>query len=104
MSGLSTVKSCCGCCDLKTVCILIAVLRLLGSIFVLGLFIFVVVIAICGILLNKIERPASENFLRVAAGYGIMVVPLLIINMIFSYWFIQGVHSVRRQLTMLILF
>lgn len=98
MGGIRIVKSFCGCFDLKAACVALAGFRL-------GLSVFGVIVIIA-IFFGEIEKslikPESDKealgILTVLMFIGLIIVFLItLINIIFSYWFIRGVISVRHD-------
>lgn len=106
MVSIPTVNSFCGCVDLRVGCIVIASFRLVIYILVILLYLFLYDFNIRGDLETKeiaAEPKKSENgvvdslgFIQVLVIVFIFAqVVLAIANVLFSYWYIRGITSVR---------
>lgn len=105
MVSVPTVRSFCGCVDLKTACIAFAVIRIVISIIVLIVLLFVFVI------LEDETVEASDQSSNTSSGnkaafglieflyaaYIIIAAAVMVINILVSYWFIKGITTVRKN-------
>lgn len=94
-----TVKTFCGCCNLRTACIIIAGLELIGSIiYILETIVVVIVIGDADEFEDGDPTTTEDyNIIRVLAIIlMIILIPLSVINILFCYWFIRGATSVRK--------
>lgn len=92
MVGIPTVKSFCGCCELKIPCIVIAVLRLIihiGAVFAyLYFFVFLDMV-----FREKQNRNFKDDQLDILIRVLVFVVS---VNIVVTILFIVGARSVRR--------
>lgn len=93
MGGIPTVKSFCGCCDLKVPCIVMASLRMIGYIAaVLAYLYFFVFLEY--VFRDKQNRTFKEEQVELLIKVLVFVVS---VNTFVSILFIVGVRSVRRH-------
>lgn len=103
MVAVPIVKSFCGCCDLKVSCVVIASIRL-----VLAIILFVIIICyllMFGYIFSEIDKSNTQGKIDYAAyhladeiyNWFILLIPVVLINIVFSYWFIQSVTTVRSK-------
>lgn len=101
MVAVPTVKSFCGCCDLKVPCIVLAALRF--SLFVVFFIAIILYFLIFGFIFYNGSDDIKTERLGIMVAlvfiWPILVLPIILINIIFSYWFIRGAVSVRNITT-----
>lgn len=107
MAAIPTVKTFCGCCDLKTACVVIAWFRIAGA--VIAILVYLFLFAFFKYLFDESdkeniesERDEDEKNLEIALKAIVYIalafkLVLAVINICFSYLFIQGANSVRRR-------
>ncbi|XP_037047464.1 uncharacterized protein LOC119082161 [Bradysia coprophila] len=97
MVSIPTVKTFCGCCDLKIPCIVIALFRMVVCIitFIILIVAFMVTGYAVGIIENKqLEHEEDREAVKVIAAliftWLIALIPIVLIDIVTSYWFIRG--------------
>lgn len=102
MVAIPTVKSFCGCCDLKVACVVIASLRIIGSIIVILIYSFLFFLLGTDSIKSETENRAESGSAPTDGVIEVLLYVWLIIqcvvgvvNILCSYWFIRGVTSVK---------
>lgn len=93
MLELPTVRTFCGCCDLRLACIIIAAIKM-----VVAIIIFFVLTYLCLTVEVALEE-SQQNTGALQVGILVLfliLLPIAFINALFCYWFIRGAYYVRK--------
>lgn len=102
MVQIPTVKTFCGCCDLKTSCIIIAVIQLVAATILLAVMLFMAFFT--GLAVGQSETSSNKDQ-EVEKGFVALfvfilfclLIPLCALNILVCYWFIRGITMVRNH-------
>lgn len=107
MVAIPRVRTFCGCCDLRTACVIIAALNIAGSIITIS--VFFIGLLFLNEAVNETFAEERQNdelnsddeglvvFAKILLYFWFFVVFILcFVTILFAYWFIRGIHSVRH--------
>lgn len=104
MVAIPTVNSFCGCCDLKVACVVIASLRIIGSIIIILVYLFLLFIIGADSIKSDTENRAesgsdpTDGVIEVLLYVWLIVqFVVAVVNILCAYWFIRGVTSVKAH-------